>query len=599
LFREQKLIVRIMARAGGVKNGEGTASGKAQVAPIPGDEWFFGVIPFAIHLMTLPNHPAGPLGDWFQSHLDWIAGLIAAIGFLVRVWAASGTYLNPDEAMHFTVANQASLKLAYQASLNLSHPPLMICILYFWRGLGTSELLLRFPSIVAGSLFCWIAYKWLGTLLEPVTCLIALVFATFLPSMIALSSEVRQYPLLLVFCAGAGYLLEKALAKNSWLLLALSALSLYLAMLSHYSAFLFAATLSTYTILRMIRQTPSRNVLLTWTIAQLGSVSLAALLYRTHLSKLGKPGIGGLTPGQDFYLRNSYLQSSHMNPLLFACARTGGVFQYFFGQLVLGDLAFLLFLGGVVILWKDAKGRSAPAGEAAFDGKLLAILFTLPFAVTCAAAVAGKYPYGGTRHSAWLIPFAIAGVSLAVVRLFARRPLRAISFGVLIVALCHAFPGHRQPYMVRADQRRARMDQAVKFIRAQIPLSEPIFSDFQSSLLLGHYLCGQTVISYDRSVAGFRGANCHGLRLIATTADTFVFTLPTFMRKWKELVENFGLKPGEKVWIIEEGWNMDMPDELKSLPEFRDLDVRSFGHNIAMFPLTVGRPLPKPEGRLN
>src|SRR6202022_1110467 len=103
-----------------------------------------------IRLMSLWHHPARPRGDWFQSHLDWIARLIAASGFLVRVWAASGTYLNPDEAMHFAAANRDSLKLAYQASLNLSHPPLMIFILYFWRGLGSSELWLRFPSILAG-----------------------------------------------------------------------------------------------------------------------------------------------------------------------------------------------------------------------------------------------------------------------------------------------------------------------------------------------------------------------------------------------------------------------------------------------------------------
>jgi hypothetical protein len=549
--------------------------------------------------MSLRNHPAQPLGDWFQSHLDRIAGLVAAAGFLVRIWAASGTYLNPDEAMHFTVANRDSWKLAYQASLNLSHPPLMIFILYFWRGLGTSELWLRFPSIVAGSAFCWIAYKWWGTLLERTTCLLALIFLTFLPSMIAISTEVRQYALLLVFCATAGYFLEKALAKNSWVFMALSSLSLYLAMLSHYSAFLFATTLSLYTILRMIRRHPDRKVLLTWTIAQLGSVSLAALLYGTHLSNLGQPSNGGPTQGQDFYLRNSYLASSHMNPLLFACARTGGVFQYIFSQLILGDLALALFLGGVFILWKGAKGRSAQAEKAGFDGKLLALLLSLPFAIACVAALAGKYPYGGTRHGAFLVPFAIAGVSLAMVALFAGRPIQAISFGVFMVGLCHAFPAHRQPYLARADQRSAHMDHAVKFIRAQIPRSEPIFSDFQSSLLLGHYLCGKTVISYDRSVVGFRSAKCEGLRLIATTADTFVFTPQTFMRKWEDLVENFGLRPGEKVWIVEEGWNVDLPDELRSLPEFRDLDVRSFGHNIAMFPLTVGPPLPKPAARLN
>jgi hypothetical protein len=530
--------------------------------------------------------------DWLQSHGDLMAFVITAAGFLVRLWAASGTYLNPDEAMHFATANREGLKLAYQASLNLSHPPLLILLLHVGRGLGTSELLLRLPSILAGTAFCWIAYQWLAILLDRGTGLVALVFLSFLPSPVALSSEVRQYALLLAFCAAAGYFLEKALAENSSLFLALSALSLYLAMLSHYSAFLFAATLATYTILRMAERPPQSRVLLTWAIAQLGSLCLAVFLYETHLSKLSRQFSAASVPGPDFYLRNSYFESSGMNPLHFLVARTGGVFQYIFSQLVIGDLALPLFLAGIVLLWRDGKGRDKGSGKPPVRGELLATLLILPFGFTCAAAFAGRYPYGGTRHSAFLIPLAIAGISVALVRLLGRRPGRAVAFALVVVGLCNAFPAHRQPYIARADQSRACMDQALNFIRIQIPPSEPIFSDFQSSLLLGHYLCGPSVISYDRSRAGFRVAECGSWRLIATTADTFAFTPQDFFGKWSQMAGAFRLKPGQKVWIIQQGWNIGFPDELRGLQEFRDLDIHAFGHNIAIFPLKVGQPLP-------
>jgi uncharacterized membrane protein len=526
------------------------------------------------------------------------AALIVATGFMIRLWAASGTYLNPDEAMHFMVANRGSLNAAYQASLDLAHPPLLIFILYFLRGLGTSELLLRFPSVIAGTAFCWVAYKWLGTMFNRVTCFVALIFLSFLPSMIALSAEVRQYALLLFLCASAGYFLEKSLAKNSASSMVLSALSLYLAMLAHYSAFLFAAALSIYTILRMIRQHPEKRVFLVWAIAQSGSVGIAVSLYVTHLAKLGmSSGVAG--QNQDFYLRNSYFDSSHMNVLHFIVARTGGVFQYIFSQLVIGDLAFLLFIAGIVILWRDKQSRNTQAEKPEMSSRVLAILLTLPFALTCAAALLGKYPYGGTRHDALLIPFAIAGVSVALVRILGSQPGRAVIAAILIVGLCNAFPAHRQPYIARGDQSSEQMNQAVKFIRTQVSPSQLIFSDFQSRLLLGHYLCDQKIVSYDRSISGFISAQCEGSRMIATTAKTFAFTPKTFVRNWEQMVVAFGLKPGEKVWVVQEGWNIRLPDQLKGLQEFHNLSVDSFGNNIAIFQLTVGQPLPNPDSLSN
>src|SRR5882672_6039775 len=104
----------------------------------------------------------GTNNQWFQSHADVAAVLITLLGFLFRLWIASGAFLNADEALHFRLANQVSLALAHKTSLSASHPPLLTVVLYFWRALGTSELWLRLPSVLAGTVFCWMFYKWLG-----------------------------------------------------------------------------------------------------------------------------------------------------------------------------------------------------------------------------------------------------------------------------------------------------------------------------------------------------------------------------------------------------------------------------------------------------
>src|ERR1700728_1558943 len=100
--------------------------------------------------------------SWLQSHATPVALTITLLGVLARIRMASGTFLNPDEALHFRLANHLTLRLAYREGLTASHPPLLTFILYFWRALGTFELLVRMPSVMAGAAFCWMFYKWLS-----------------------------------------------------------------------------------------------------------------------------------------------------------------------------------------------------------------------------------------------------------------------------------------------------------------------------------------------------------------------------------------------------------------------------------------------------
>src|SRR5581483_7163926 len=151
----------------------------------------------------------------FQERRTFSICLLLAIGFMVRIWHASGTFLNSDEVMHFAAANQTSWLQTYKASLSLSHPPLLIFILHIWRALGTSEVMLRMPSILAGIAFCWFTFLWARMLFSESIAWIIYAFTLFLPSSLELSTEIRQYALFLAFAMISAYFLERALAKNA------------------------------------------------------------------------------------------------------------------------------------------------------------------------------------------------------------------------------------------------------------------------------------------------------------------------------------------------------------------------------------------------
>ena len=523
--------------------------------------------------------------SWFETHSNLSALLIVTAALLVRLRAASGTFLNPDEALHYLLANQSSCLLAYQASLTNAHPPLLTFVLYFWRGVGTSEFILRLPSVIAGTAFCWVFFKWLSRILGPVTGFIGLILASFLPPMIELSAEVRQYALLLFFLAGTAYLLERALKENSAAVMLLSAISLYLALLSHYSAILFAVALGVYSLLRVITRRPSVEFCMAWTSGQAGAVGLIGALYVSHISKLKGDYASGTING---WLGNSFFRAGHDNPLLFAIARTGGVFQYVFGQLAIGDLAFVAFIAGVVLLWKE---NISPGRSTVSSGELVALL-VLPFVIGAGASIARIYPYGGTRHSAFLIMFAVAGVSFLLAKFAKQQIARGIMIALLIVATCNLLGKPHRPYILREDQCRMQMVRALGFIHAQVPQSDLIFVDYQTRLLLGYYLCPEQPVPFSAPVGSLEQFLCNGYRVVAAAPNLYIFSAENFPM-WNKLLRDVPLKSGQAVWIVQAGWEVDLARELLStVSEFHELTPQSFGRNISIFKLTAGPPLP-------
>jgi hypothetical protein len=529
--------------------------------------------------------------QWLESHADLAAILVTLFGFLARRWTAHGTFLNPDEALHFRLANQPTLALAYKASLTAAHPPLLTILLYYWRALGASELWLRLPSALAGAVFCWMFYKWLSKAAGTLTGFIGLLFVAFLPPIILLAAEVRQYSLLLAFLIGALYFLDEAFTKKSPGQMFAFTICLYFAMLFHYSAFFFAAALGLYALFRIFTERPPVRLMAIWSIGQIGGLAVAAVLYETHISKLGAGESRMALQGwmSESYLLRSYFDRTHDNPVTFLAGHTFGVFQYFFGQLAVGVAMGLLFFLGVALLL-----RANDDSHDKLSSRRLALFLLVSFAIAGIASLAHVYPYGGTRHVAFLIIPAVAGVSVAIARLASGRWVPGLTFAVLVILACIVFGKARQPRMKREDQSRTHMAAAMEFVRQNMNPSDIIFTDYQTDLILGHYLCQQRPISIEVTPAGFEQFSCAARRIVSADYKTeWMFWANNFPKDWQPFVQTYNLKPGETVWIFQTGWEVDLPEDLrKHYAEFRDLRFETFGNNIKIFKMTVGQPMP-------
>ncbi len=529
----------------------------------------------------------GSWNRWVEAHPNTVAGLMVALGLGMRVWSAWGTFLNPDEALHVFIADRASWRAAYQASLTMAHPPLLILVLYGWRWLGTSEFVLRLPSILAGTAFGWIYFRWLDRLWGRTVALIGLTFAALLSPIVSLTAQVRQYGLLLLFLMAGAYLLERAVAENSAMVMLGSGACFWLALSSHYSAFFFVAVMGLYSLLRFHGSELSTSTLAAWIVGEVGELALAVTFYLTHLSKIKHTTMA--EQAFEGWLRKSYFHPGKDNPLTFLVTRSFSFFQYIFGQLVIGDLVALLFVAGAILLLRSRAQTSDAAGQR----YRFAVLLVFPFLVNYGAALFDLYPYGGTRHCVDLFVFAIAGVSFCLAKIVGDSTLRGIALSLMMVALCFLFRTNHAPYIARADQERVQMDRATLFLREQLPASDSILTDYESGIMLGHYLCENRPVSDEGSIPGFLVSHCGGHRIISTDHDLWAFTPPTFFSQWDHLVQGGYLKAGETVWVAQVGWMIKLDDDLRrGFPAFHGLKTQAFGSNIRFFPLSVGFPLP-------
>jgi Dolichyl-phosphate-mannose-protein mannosyltransferase len=530
---------------------------------------------------------AGEIERWLHDHLTKIAVAITAAAFVARIVAAGRTYLNPDEALHYLLVNEPSLLLAYKASLTNAHPPLIYLLLYICNLAGHSELMLRLPSILAGTAFCWFAFKWIRALFGEAASLIALIVAAFSPTLIALSAEVREYALLLCCMAAALYFLERAFEEKSVATMWLFSFCLYLAILSHYSAAFFCLAAGVYFLARIADSGCPRKIVNAWATGQLGALAIYLFLYMTHVAKIRHNlAVWATSFGDTFF------QVSQESIFQFSRENTWNIFRYMFVQRYVAGVMLIAFIAGASFLFLQEFMSSSRNHRSRHMG----IQLLVPFVAVWAAAIAGIYPYVGSRHTIVLAPFAIAGASFVLSAICRQKLWATVLVATLLVSVSSVYGKPSEPGILKANQSRELMASAVSYVRQSIPEGDLIIADQESALPLAYYYCGvENTFFMSWSGTNFGPFSCN--RHLIVPLHFWYLRPEGLAAPFKDVVRSHQMKPGDRVWIFQAGWGGNLIADLpKQAPRFQCLIPRTFGQNITVVPLMVGPDLaPAPQ----
>jgi len=524
--------------------------------------------------------------DWLGDHVEVVALVMLALGCALRLVKAANGFLNPDEALHYLIAHQTSLARVYQSSLTNAHPFLFFVLLHVWLMLGSSELALRLVSVLAGTAAGWFGFKWLTCRFDKSTGLGGLVLLAFDPVLVSLSAQVRQYALLLLFMAVALYTLQRALQEGSCWMLSWFTLALLAANVTQYSAIWFTIAVGLYGVAEVIRRRQSARWFLLWAGGQLAVVALLVFQYRTHIGPMRGSAV-------ERFAREGWLQSYYFQPgrdrfgpfLEFAA---GKLFTYLFASLTAGAVAMVLFAAGVALMLTRGCSRSGrTTGPACAPGKeewSFGMLLLAGFGANVAAAIAGVYPFGGSRHSVFLILFAVAGISYLLGRLAGRRLHLVVLGALLAVPLwqCGTALDEKWSY---PDQGRQLMVAAVRYVRDSIPGGSLMLVDYETSELLGYYLGrNQPTTRFSTLDDGFLELPYGGYRVVSSAR--WSLSPDVFRSELRAFRHQFVLDDTTWVWVADGCWGRGTTLDaalVAANPRYEIGSRRNFGRNLAVF----------------
>lgn len=129
----------------------------------------------------------------------WLLLSFVLIAFGLRIHGMASQEFWFDEAASAFISSKGLIEiLAYVHSQPFEHPPLYYLLLHLWGQVaGWSEFSLRFPSLLLGTLFIPLLYRFLDWLLEKEVAVLAALLAAFSPFLIGLSAEARMYSLVI------------------------------------------------------------------------------------------------------------------------------------------------------------------------------------------------------------------------------------------------------------------------------------------------------------------------------------------------------------------------------------------------------------------
>jgi Dolichyl-phosphate-mannose-protein mannosyltransferase len=453
-----------------------------------------------------------------RRHGDRAAVIAVAVVFVIRIVAARDRYLSADEALHVEAASAPSLVGVYENSRFLAHPPLFFLLLHFWLRAGSSEFFLRSLPALFGVGFLCLAHRWARLLLGRTAGLTALLLVAFSPALLPLAAEVRGYSLLLFLATAALAELEAALEARSPARMAGFSLLLFLAILTHFAALFLTMSLFAYALVRFWRDRPPRRVFLIWALFQAGAAALYLFLYFTQVAPIrGTEAVQTLTGP----LSASYFHHDRETASAFLVRQAAALSRYLFGPPIAAAVLALLAAAGVACL----ALRRRPS----------ALLLALPGLLGAVCGLMALYPFGGTRHSAYLLPFAGAAVGAAISALSAGRPWALLSC-IALLPLLWGRPDWSSPPRSLLPTKAA-----IERLRTIAPRGSLLWTDRQTGAVLRYYF------------GAYGSSDGPGLDYRLVRSPVWASDPERLGEEVERLIRIYRLSAGQRFWMIRLG----------------------------------------------
>jgi hypothetical protein len=501
--------------------------------------------------------------------LGALAAVLVAGGFFLRLAAASGIRLNGDEALHWATFHQPSAALVYDRSLRNAHPPLYFEFMYVWSRLGTSELFLRMPSIVFGTLFTWQTWRFVAGIADRRAALVATALVALSPSLVALTAEVRGYGMFLFFTMASVAALDPALTEGTRRKLVAFAVPLLFAILTHYAALWIAITMAIYSMIRLRGASSGRRR--DWFLLWTGAAGLYGFLFCSHVSALH----GGALEHEAIqtWLGTSYFQAGRDSVLTWIPLRTQELAWWLtrlrapWGPRLGWILASAFLLGAV---WMTARRR------------LAVLLLVMPFLLAGAASILHLYPFGGTRHSSYLAPLLAAGVGVLATETGGRRAWLAVLLALATAILPWSENRDLISRELRERQATYHVEEALNYARDTLPTDALLCVDHQTQVMLEYYAMRGEFQTLDIAQTGFFERRLFGHPMLSPRI--WHDDAASFHDSLDRLAAAYHRSPEQTVWVINMGLEENLMFDLRARDGIQALIApRVFGPYTSVF----------------
>lgn len=392
-----------------------------------------------------------------ERHGRFAALAVVALGFTLRLRGLSAHWLNPDEGIYYSTLTRASTGEFWAEVMANAHPPLFYLIL---RAVGVFTwdfAWLRGVSLVCGTVAIWVLWLlgremggkgWGGV----ASGLLAASLLALSGEAIVLSQVLRPYMLLVALSGAALYHLLSYRSEPTSRHLVSYAAYASLALLTHYGAALAFGVFLALVAYTYVAEPAKRPEWERLALAQAVPAVVLVGLYLTHLDWAMNSYMMYLALAPDGWL-SAWLVASPGDAW-----RSFATLQTFTVPVSVQARAALLVLMAVV-------------GAAFTRDRVVAVVAGGALALALLASVAGLYPFGPTRHNAWLVVFTLPALGWLLGRVVDGGKTAALLAGGALLVLFALGRGFEttlagySPHGMVADERAMRSGDVRALVR--------------------------------------------------------------------------------------------------------------------------------------